>query len=185
MIRSAALLMREVGVEATSFSEVLAHSGAPRGSIYHHFPEGKEQLIEEATRYGGDFIAAGVAAALEKEDPVTALDDFARYWRAVLRDSDFAAGCPVVAATLEGDRNPAAREAAGQAFNRWRLLLAQSLRRRGIERDRSRSLAMLVVASIEGAVIVSRAQCSSAPIDHVAKELHTVLRDALREAEKF
>ena len=94
----------------------------------------------------------------------------ARYWRAVLRDSDFAAGCPVVAATLEGDRNPAAREAAGQAFNRWRLLLAQSLRRSGIERDRSRSLAMLVVASIEGAVIVSRAQCSSAPIDHVAKD---------------
>ena len=52
MIVSAALLIREHGVEATSFSAVLAHSGAPRGSIYHHFPGGKAQLVEEATRYG-------------------------------------------------------------------------------------------------------------------------------------
>ena len=59
MIETAAVVMRERGVEATSFSEVLARSGAPRGSIYHHFPGGKAQLIEEATRYAGDFTAAG------------------------------------------------------------------------------------------------------------------------------
>src|SRR5213082_2487619 len=81
MIRSAAVLFREHGVEGTSFSDVLAHSGAPRGSIYHHFPGGKAQLVEEATRYGGEFIAAGMAAALEEDDPLSALDDFAEYWR--------------------------------------------------------------------------------------------------------
>ena len=64
MIETAAVVMRERGVEATSFSEVLARSGAPRGSIYHHFPGGKAQLIEEATRYGGEFTAAGLTAAL-------------------------------------------------------------------------------------------------------------------------
>src|SRR2546428_9015904 len=84
MIRSAALLMSEHGVEATSFSQVLAHSGAPRGSIYHHFPGGKAQLIEEATRFGAQFIAAGLTAALEQDDALAALDTFAEYWRDIL-----------------------------------------------------------------------------------------------------
>src|SRR3954468_6735161 len=116
MIESAAVLMREHGVEATSFSDVLAHSGAPRGSIYHHFPDGKAQLIEEATRYAGDFIAAGLASSLTQQDPVAALRRFIATWRRVLRESDFGAGCPVVAATLEGERTPGARDAAGAAF---------------------------------------------------------------------
>src|SRR5437764_8174851 len=95
MIRSAALLMREVGVDATSFSEVLAHSGAPRGSIYHHFPGGKSQLIEEATRYAGEFTASGLAAALAREDPVAAIQAFNAGWMRLLRKTEFTAGCPV------------------------------------------------------------------------------------------
>src|SRR5438132_14340952 len=109
MIWSAALLMRKHGVEGTSFSEVIERSGAPRGSIYHHFPGGKAQLIEEATRYAGDFIAAGLAAALAADDPAAAVKRFASFWRGLLRDSDYTAGCPVVAASLEGDRAPGAR----------------------------------------------------------------------------
>src|SRR2546421_9466976 len=89
MIQSAMLLMGENGVEATSFSQVLEHSGAPRGSIYHHFPGGKAELIEEATRHGGEFLAAGLAAAAEQEDPVAAVDAVADFWRAVLDQSDF------------------------------------------------------------------------------------------------
>src|SRR3954469_14221894 len=94
MVQSAALLMREHGVENTSFSEVLAHSGAPRGSIYHHFPGGKAQLVEEATRFTGDFLAAGLRAALESEDPIAGLETTANLWRGMLRASDCAAGCP-------------------------------------------------------------------------------------------
>ena len=181
MIKSTARLMRERGVEATSFADVVAHSGAPRGSIYHHFPGGKAQLVEEATRYGGDFIAAGMAAALEEDDPLSALDDFAEYWRTSLIRSDFSAGCPVAAAAIEGDQNPAAREAAGQAFNRWEQLFARALQRKGVARARARSLATTLVAAIEGAIILARAQRSGAPIERVAHELHRSLRDALGE----
>src|SRR5437763_3904554 len=109
MIKSTARLMRERGVEATSFADVVAHSGAPRGSIYHHFPGGKAQLIEEATRYAGDFTAAGLTRALAQDDPVAAIRRFAAMWRELLRDSDYGAGCPVVAASLEGERLPGAR----------------------------------------------------------------------------
>src|SRR5436309_4736710 len=104
MLASAVQLFQRHGYNGTGFREVVAHSGAPRGSIYHHFPGGKAQLVEEATRYGGDFIAAGMAAALEEDDPLSALDDFAEYWRTSLIRSDFSAGCPVAAAAIEGDQ---------------------------------------------------------------------------------
>src|SRR4051812_40625090 len=93
MIESAALLFRQRGIHGTSFSDVLEHSGAPRGSIYHHFRGGKTQLAEEATRWAGEFIVAGAVAALEEDDPVAAIDAFRRQWTALLRRSDFAAGC--------------------------------------------------------------------------------------------
>lgn len=171
--------MRERGVEATSFSEVLAHSGAPRGSIYHYFPGGKAQLVEEATRYAGDFIAAGLTGRLEHDDPMEVVDAFAEFFRPVLQDSGYAAGCPIVAGTLEGDRTPGARDAAGDVFLRWEHLLAESLERNGVPAERSRSLATLVFASMEGAIILARAQRSPAPLDRVVVELRALLRDAL------
>ena len=180
MIVSAAVLMRERGVEATSFSEVIERSGAPRGSIYHHFPRGKAQLIEAATRYAGEFTAAGLVAALQSDDPVQAVHKFARTWTKILRQSDFGAGCQVVAATLEGTRSPGAREAAGAAFAQWESLITQALSPYTTW-ARARSIATLFIAAIEGAVIVARAQRSTAAVERVATELEQTLRQAIAE----
>src|SRR4051812_41090237 len=158
MVQSAAVLFRERGVQGTSFSDVLAHSGAPRGSIYHHFEGGKAQLAEEATRWAGEFIVAGTVAALAENDPALAIDSFRRRWTKILRASDFTAGCPIVAATLEGDREPAVRDAAGRAFSAWEGALCGAFRERGVPPARSRSVATLLIASIEGAIVVARAQ---------------------------
>jgi TetR/AcrR family transcriptional regulator, lmrAB and yxaGH operons repressor len=173
MIRSAAVLMRERGVEATSFSDVLAHSGAPRGSIYHHFPGGKAQLIEEATRYAGEYTAAGFAAALSGDDPAAAVRVFTSGWGHALERSDFAEGCPVVAATLEGSAG--SRDAAAAAFSRWEDLLSAALEPHVNDLERARSLATLTIASIEGAVVLARAQRSTEPLERVASELEELL----------
>ena len=178
MIQSAALLMRERGVDATSFSEVLAHSGAPRGSIYHHFPAGKAQLIEEATRFAGEFTAAGLAAAMHDSEPVEAVRGFVSLWRKILTRSDFGAGCPVVAAALEGDRAPAVRDAAAHAFSQWEDLLADAVEPHAP--GRGPSIATLIIASIEGAVVLARAQRSVTPLERVAEELERVITAALR-----
>lgn len=180
MIMSAALLMRERGVEATSFSAVLEHSGAPRGSIYHHFPGGKAQLVEEATRYGGDFIAAGLAMAIADDDPVAAVQRFSDLWSKILQDNDFAAGCPVVAATLEGERTPGARDAAGAAFRKWEGLLAEALEGQGIPRLRAKSVATLAIAATEGAIVLARAQRTTQPLEQVTGELQLLITEALR-----
>src|SRR4051794_35580317 len=125
MIESAALLFRERGIQGTSFADVLAHSGAPRGSIYHHFEGGKTQLAEEATQWAGEFVAAGMAAALAENDPVAAIGQFRRRWSKILRTTDFAAGCPLVAAALEGEHDPSVREAAAGAFRSWEAILVK------------------------------------------------------------
>jgi TetR/AcrR family transcriptional regulator, lmrAB and yxaGH operons repressor len=183
MINSALVLMGEHGVEATSFSQVLEHSGAPRGSIYHHFPGGKAQLIEEATVHAGDIIVKLLTDAVERhQDPVAAVDAIADFWRTVMHNSDFAAGCPVLAATLEGDRSPAARDAARVAFERWQYLLADILQRAGIPEERARSLSSIAISAIEGAVILARAQRSNAPLERVVDELRTLFHDAIGDA---
>ena len=179
MIQSAVALFRERGVDGTSFADVLAHSQAPRGSLYHYFPGGKAQLAEEATRYAGEFIAGGLAAALAQKDPVAAIRAFAALWRDVLRSSDFASGCPIVAATLEGERAPAVRDAAGAAFQRLEELLAGGFEQQGVAPQRARSLATLAIASIEGAIVLSRAQRDSAPLERVAGELETLVAGAV------
>jgi AcrR family transcriptional regulator len=181
MIQSAAVLMRERGGEGTSFSEVLAHSGAPRGSIYHHFPGGKAQLVEEATRFAGDYIADGMTLALQADDPLVVIDGITAMFRPILMDSDYAAGCPVVAGTLEGSRIPGARDAAGDAFRRWEETLTTALIRRNVPEEQARSLSTLVFAAAEGAIIMSRAQRSLDPLERVATELKQLLRNVLEQ----
>ena len=181
MIRSAAVLFRERGVHGTSFTDVLAHSGAPRGSIYHHFQGGKTQLAEEAIQWAGEFVVAGTVDALGEDDPVQALAVFRERWTKVLRDSDFAAGCPIVAATLEGEREPTVRDAAGRAFASWEKVLSDALRRRGVSPGRARSLATLLIASVEGAIVVARAQRTTRPLEAVSRELARLLSEALAE----
>jgi TetR/AcrR family transcriptional repressor of lmrAB and yxaGH operons len=179
MINSALVLMGEQGIEATSFSQVLEHSGAPRGSIYHHFPGGKAQLIEEATRYAGDIVVKLLTEAVEAhDDPIAAVDAVVGFWRTVQYDSDFAAGCPVVAATLEDSRSAAAREAAA-AFERWEQLYVDILGRAGVPEERAHSLASIAISAVEGAVILARAQRSNAPLERVADELRTLFHGAI------
>jgi TetR/AcrR family transcriptional repressor of lmrAB and yxaGH operons len=181
MIESAMVLFRERGVDGTSFSDVIDHSGAPRGSIYHHFPGGKAQLAEEATRHAGELIAGGLAAALAADDPAAAVRAFAASWRKVLERSDFSSGCPIMSAALEGERSAAARDAAGSVFARCEELLADAMARRGAPPERARSLATLTVAAIEGAIVLARAQQSITPLERVADELAALVgREAPR-----
>jgi TetR/AcrR family transcriptional repressor of lmrAB and yxaGH operons len=183
MVRSALTLMGEQGIEATSFSQVIAHSGAPRGSIYHHFPGGKAQLVDEATRYAGQIIVDLLNEAAEShEDPVAALDAIAEFWRTLLHDSEFAAGCPVLAAVLEGDRSPAARETAREVFARWQRIWTELLVRAGVDKDRARSLAAIAISATEGAVILARSQRSNLPLERVARELRTLFHQAIEDS---
>ncbi len=177
MLRSAVRLFQRNGIAGTSLADVIAHAQAPRGSIYHHFPRGKAQLAEEATRRAGAHICDGIDAA---PDPVSAVHGLVHMWRDVLIGSDFAAGCPVAAAAAPGEDAPGAQAAAGEAFARWQEASSDLLRRHGLPDDRAAALATIAVASLEGAILLARAQRDIGPFDRVAAELERLLTDALR-----
>ena len=179
MINSAIALFRKHGVEATAFSDVIEHSGAPRGSIYHHFPAGKSQLAEEATRRAGEIFTASIAESTSAGDPVATIRTMTGLYADGLERTGYALGCPIAAASLEGERSPGARDAAGETFAAWEDLLARAFRRRGVPRARSRSLATLAISAIEGAILLARAQRSTEPLKRVGRELEAVARDAL------
>jgi AcrR family transcriptional regulator len=179
MIISTALLVRERGARGTSLDDILAHSGAPRGSVYHHFPGGREQLLREATAYAGGYVARRLERQ-DQGDPLAPLDAlFTEYEHNLLR-TDFRAGCPVVAVAIEApEEGPDLRDSALQAFDRWRVAVAGSLERAGLPAVRADELSTHVIAAFEGAIILSRAYRDLEPLRRVRGELRRQIQREL------
>src|SRR3954452_9971752 len=184
MIVSTAVLIRERGARATSLDAILEHSKAPRGSVYHHFPGGREQLLREATDYAGDYVAR----RLERdgaEDPLAALDGLLEEYRATLVATDFRAGCPVVAVAVESaEDGPDLSEQVVGAFGRWREILGAPFAGGAIARGRADELALLLISACEGALILSRAYRDVAPLETVAGEIRDRVQAELARAEE-
>ncbi len=175
MLESAVVLIRERGAANTSIDQILSHSGAPRGSVYHHFPEGRQQVIREAItslEYGVHEMTQAVA----DQGLLVAFDLFLTLWTQRLTESDFTAGCPVVAVTIESD--PELIETAQQVFTSWRAALTDVATKQGVPAARARRLATMIVAGVEGAVILCRAERSIQPLKDVGRELRTIIDTA-------
>jgi AcrR family transcriptional regulator len=180
MVRGAAQLLRERGYSGTGFREVIELTGAPRGSIYHHFPGGKAELAGEAVDYVAGLAQATIEEALARGDVIGAVRMFVELWRADFQRSGGRAGCPVVAVAVEShDDAPELLDRAGAAFRGWRRAFAASLVEAGVEAARAERLAALVVSAVEGAIVLSRAEGSPAPLLEVADELEGVLKTAV------
>ena len=168
MIDSAAVLVARHGSRGTSFSEVLEASGAPRGSLYHHFPQGKEQLVDAAVAAAGERSLA-LLADLEGAPAGAVASRFLGMWRALLTATDFGVGCAVAAVTVDAESD-ALVERAGHVFRAWRSRLAELLAAGGVRDDRAASLAALLIATSEGGVLLARAERDLAVFDEVAAE---------------
>lgn len=176
MVASAAALLRRHGVRGTSFGRVLEHSGAPRGSISHHFPGGKREMILAAVTAAGEEITRLLATAAEHGASATDLVDAAcGYFMDGLERTDYRAGCPVAATANEAFDDDSLRIAAGNAISEWVHLLAATMRDEGHPPDRADELAQLTVAAIEGALMMSRVQRSTSPLDSVRLQLRQLL----------
>lgn len=178
MVVSAALLIRERGAHPTAIADVLQHSGAPRGSAYHYFPGGRTQLLCEAVDYAAEFMAERLSRA---SSSLRVLDDLFGYYRTQLQDSDFRAGCPVVAVAVESgdpdkpEQSAPVIERAAAALTRWSDIIEQRLIADGVPRADAAALAMLVLTSFEGAIVVARATRDLKPLDLVAGQLASLI----------
>jgi AcrR family transcriptional regulator len=179
MVISAALLIRERGAHATAISDVLEHSGAPRGSAYHYFPGGRTQLLCEAVDYAGEHVAAIIDGA---DASLKLLDTLIDKYRRQLLKSDFRAGCPVVAVSVEageednGERMAPVVDRAAAVFDRWTDLIAARFIADGIPGERARELSVLATSALEGAIVLARVRRDLTPLDVVHRQLRALLQ---------
>ncbi|MDX3226248.1 TetR/AcrR family transcriptional regulator [Streptomyces sp. ME19-01-6] len=182
IVAGAADMISRRGLSATSIREMAKHAKAPLGSTYHYFPEGKQQLATEAVLYMGEWVARSLRKELEA-GPAEGLRAFLALWRAIVVESDFHAGCPVLAVAIEeppAGETPPALAAAAEVFGQWETLLADSLREHGVEAEQATQLATLVVAAVEGTVAMCRAKRSTQPLDHTAEQLQALIAGAIK-----
>lgn len=165
MVEGTVRLLAIRGVEGTSFAEVLEATGSPRGSIYHHFPGGKPELMHAAL----DLASKRGLAAMEStrgQPSVVVIERFLGLWRSLLDRSRLTAGCAVVAVTVAAD-NEELLDHAGTIFQTWTELLTELCVAGGTDVDSARPLAVTVIAATEGAVALCRAQRSIEPFEDV------------------
>ncbi len=176
MLGSAIRLFRERGVGDTSFADVLEASGAPRGSVYHHFPGGKKQLVSEAIQSAGGYVAANFERS--EDGPAEMVDRFARFYIRELERTDYREGCPLMAAAVAGAKEEAAGPAAN-AFSQIHGALTDSLTKSGVKEPRASSLATLAISAIEGAIVLSRTEKSTEPLNQTREELAQIYASVL------
>ncbi|UXY31649.1 TetR/AcrR family transcriptional regulator [Streptomyces sp. HUAS TT20] len=183
IVAGAADMIGRRGLNATSIREMAKHAKAPLGSTYHYFPDGKQQLATEAVRYAGETVARSLRKEL-RAGPAAGLRAFLDLWRKIVVDTEFRAGCPVLAVSIEeppADEVPAAVAAAAEIFDEWEGLLAASLREHGADSDQAAQLATLIVAAVEGTVAMCRARRSTQPLDHTAEQLRKLVLAAIED----
>jgi TetR/AcrR family transcriptional regulator, lmrAB and yxaGH operons repressor len=180
MIKTTAGLVHRRGFYGTSLNEILLESGAPRGSLYYHFPGGKEELVLEAARQGVASVTQLLKEALaDSPDPAEGVRAFVEAAAHVLRDSGYVFGCPVAPIVLDSPESSALAEVCQEAFEGWQQVLVEGLGSAGIERGRTESLATTIVCALEGGLILARARRDTAPLDAVAEELASMVQSTL------
>ncbi|MCU1666827.1 MAG: TetR/AcrR family transcriptional regulator, lmrAB and yxaGH operons repressor [Pseudonocardiales bacterium] len=175
MLRTAATLFRAQGYHATGLNQVLAESGAPKGSLYFHFPGGKEQLAAESIELAGAELCSAIRAALASTaDPAGALEHVLALLGDHLVASGFRDGCPVATVALDAAAgSEPIRTACVGAYDSWQSLMADHLRAAGI--PSADELATVLLAAIEGAVLLARTRHDLAPLHAVGTRLRILL----------
>ena len=181
MLETTARLLQHRGYHGTPLSDILRESGAPRGSLYFHFPGGKEQLAIEATRAGIEETTSMLREILAAaDDPARGARAFVEAAAGIMGESGYTFGCPVAPVILDAHANiPELADLCRRAFEEWTGVLTGAFTQAGILPERASALALLVCASLEGGMLVSRAYRETEPMQTLAIEIESAIRSAM------
>lgn len=178
MLQAATRLLQTRGYFGTGLNDVLAESGAPRGSLYFHFPGGKGQLALEATRAAVDEVTLATARTIaEAETPGAALRAISERIAELMRATNYEQSCPISPLIHDGGTDlPALLDLCREAFDTWMGLMGKMLEKSGLPPDRARTLALLAQTVFQGGAIVSRTH-------HDERMLHDAINEVARLIE--
>ncbi|MFG1428816.1 TetR/AcrR family transcriptional regulator [Roseixanthobacter glucoisosaccharinicivorans] len=174
-------IFRELGYEGTSFGTITERTGISKGSLYHFFPGGKEEMAAEVLAEIEHWFIDKVYEPLERDDPVDAIE---RMWKSV--DGYFRSGrrvCLVGAFALDATRDRFAAT-IGEYFERWLCALANCLRRAGFSRLEAKSLAEEIVLGIQGALVLARALDDHVVFSRTLKRLSGSITAVMRQQQR-
>lgn len=179
MVATTAHLLRAQGYAGTGLNQVTAEANAPKGSMYHHFPGGKEELAAEAIAHYAGTVQSLLEHCLQAPDIADGLDAFITALAHQLDRSQFRDGCPVGVVAMEAaaasERLAAATKAA---FEQWRAVIARTMTEHGVPDPDDR--ATTVIAAVEGGVMLSRAHRSTGPLLSVSRSLRHIVNAGKR-----
>lgn len=175
MIETMARLLQSHGYRNTGLNQLLAESGAPKGSLYHYFPGGKEALAVAALEHSSREVAERMTMlAASAATPRQALTAVFEAFITDLEQSDFQKGCPVATVTLEeAAQSPAIQQACARAFGLWQEVLAGYLQQQGLDHPDQRAESLLM--ALEGALVLSRAHRDCAPLRRLVQSVALML----------
>ena len=179
IINAAVSLFRRKGYSATGLNDIVDESGAPKGSLYHYFPDGKSSIAVAAVQEAGRRVVETVAQlARETASTGELIKRHAHLLAGWMRKSDFRDGCPITTVLLElTPKDRAVAQAGRQAYAARLAILTEKLMAEGLPAERAKRLACLCVSAIQGALIQARIERSGAPIEISADELARMLMD--------
>jgi TetR/AcrR family transcriptional repressor of lmrAB and yxaGH operons len=177
LVEIGADLIQRKGYHGVGLAEILAESGAPRGSLYHYFPGGKEDLACEAIAFAAAKVARTLATVTQSaRTPATALHKIADHFVDALEQSNFEKGCPVATITLElAGENARIQEACARAYAGWQDGIEAMLVRGDVANERP--LAELLLMTLEGALLLARAKRDVAPLRQFKRHASRLLGD--------
>jgi AcrR family transcriptional regulator len=171
LVSAAEQLFRVQGYSGTGLKQLTAEARAPWGSLYHFFPAGKAALGAEAIRYAGQLYAEGWRRAFERGE--TAGEAVDRVFRAevrILEGSDYRNGCPIASTTLDvASTDEGLRLACDAAFSLWIETIMNGLEAHGAPPQATRPLAIFMIATLEGAIVLARAAKDPSPLIESAR----------------
>lgn len=173
IVEAALRLFRRNGYAATGMNDIVEASGAPKGSVYHYFPDGKSSIAAAAVELAGKRAVATLSDLAERNDGAGALlQAYAKQLGAWLAKSGFRDGCPITTVVLElSPQDRAVTAAARDAFTARNRTLAEALVRDGWREADARDIALLSITALQGALVQARLERSTAPLKAVADRL--------------
>lgn len=178
-----ARLMEARGFVATGLNEILRESATPRGSLYYHFPGGKEELAIAAIRETATNMAERTRAMLFGRDPAVAIESFISEVARHVTETAGQAGGPIAAVAIESSStSPRLSEECRLAYVKLREAFQEPLEREGIAAERAEELAIVIVAAVEGAIILARIERGPRVMHLVGRELAALVSHELLAA---
>lgn len=173
IILTACSLLEKQGYPATSLDEIVKESGTPKGSLYYYFPEGKEQIVSEAVLFAGKVLVERMRGELAKyENPLQALYEYVLRLASKVEEKNYAAGNPLTIVAVEAaGSSDRISQACLEVYTQIQSVLQEKLISCGMPEAEAAERARLMLASLEGGIILSRVHRTADPLRALARHL--------------